>query len=241
MNKVSKIYPAIDIINGQCVRLSKGDYNTIKIYDSDPLEVALQFESAGAKFLHVVDLDAAKNPINNNRKLISSLIKNTNLMIQTGGGIRKNEDVSELLDLGADRLIIGSVAVTKREDVYQWITTYGSDRIVIGADVMDKKIATHGWLNVTEEKISDFIRDYMLNGATTFLCTDISKDGMLSGSAVDLYQELLELYPGAGLVASGGVTTLEEVDHLKAIGMESIIIGKAIYEGKIKTSELFTQ
>lgn len=241
MNKVSKIYPAIDIINGQCVRLSKGDYNTVKIYDSDPLEVALQFQAAGAKFLHVVDLDAAKDPVNNNRKLISSLIINTNLLIQTGGGIRKSDDVSELLDLGADRLIIGSVAVTKREDVYQWISTYGSERIVIGADVMDKKIATHGWLNVTQENISDFIRDYMLHGATTFLCTDISKDGMLSGSAVDLYQELLELFPDAGLVASGGVTTIEEVEHLTSIGMESIIIGKAIYEGKIKTSELFNQ
>ncbi len=239
MNKNSKIYPAIDIINGHCVRLSKGDYDTVKVYDSDPLEVAKNFEDAGAQYLHVVDLDAAKNPENNNRKLISKLIKETGLRIQTGGGIRNKTDIIELLDIGADRLIIGSVAVTKRQEVYDWVSHFGASKIVIGADVKDKMIATHGWLKISEEKISEFIQNYLNQGATTFLCTDISKDGMLAGSSIDLYIELKKLFPAVKMLASGGVTSIGEVEKLKEIGMEGIIIGKAIYEGKIQVSELF--
>ncbi|MBP6445607.1 MAG: 1-(5-phosphoribosyl)-5-[(5-phosphoribosylamino)methylideneamino]imidazole-4-carboxamide isomerase [Saprospiraceae bacterium] len=235
----TKIYPAIDIIDGQCVRLTKGNYDTVKVYDSEPLEVAKQFEDAGAKYLHVVDLDAAKNPENNNRKLISRIIRSTRLLIQTGGGIRQEADVAELLDLGADRLIIGSVAVTKRDEVYDWISNFGGNRIVIGADVKDEMIATHGWLKVSDEKISDFIVSYMQHGGTTFLCTDISKDGMLAGSSIDLYGKLIQQFPGINLLASGGVTSLDEVEMLKKMGMEGIIIGKAIYEQKIKVSDLF--
>ena len=235
----TKIYPAIDIIDGQCVRLTKGNYDTVKVYDSEPLEVAKQFEDAGAKYLHVVDLDAAKNPENNNRKLISRIIRSTRLLIQTGGGIRQEADVAELLDLGADRLIIGSVAVTKRDEVYHWISKFGGHRIVIGADVKDEMIATHGWLKVSDEKISDFIVSYMQHGGTTFLCTDISKDGMLAGSSIDLYGKFIQQFPGINLLASGGVTSLDEVEMLKKMGMEGIIIGKAIYEQKIKVSDLF--
>ena len=239
MINYTKIYPAIDIISGQCVRLSKGDYDTIKVYDNDPVDMAKKFEDAGAEYLHVVDLDAAKNPENNNRKLISRIIRSTRLLIQTGGGIRQEADVAELLDLGADRLIIGSVAVTKRDEVYHWISKFGGHRIVIGADVKDEMIATHGWLKVSDEKISDFIVSYMQHGGTTFLCTDISKDGMLAGSSIDLYGKLIQQFPGINLLASGGVTSLDEVEMLKKMGMEGIIIGKAIYEQKIKVSDLF--
>jgi phosphoribosylformimino-5-aminoimidazole carboxamide ribotide isomerase len=235
----TKIYPAIDIINGQCVRLTKGDYDSVKVYDSDPIEMSKRFEDAGAKYIHVVDLDAAKNPENNNRKLIAEIIQSTGLLVQTGGGIRQEADVIELLDIGADRLIIGSVAVTKRDEVYDWISNFGGNRIVIGADVKDRMIATHGWLKVSDEKISDFIESYMEYGASTFLCTDISRDGMLSGSSIDLYTELMQKFPDINLLASGGVTSIDEVETLKKMGMEGIIIGKAIYEGKIQVSDLF--
>lgn len=235
----TKIYPAIDIMNGQCVRLTKGDYNSVKVYDSNPTVIAKQFEEAGAKYLHVVDLDAAKDPAINNRKLIAKLIKDTNLKTQTGGGIRTKSDVDELIGIGADRIILGSVAVTQRDLVYDWISFYGSQKIVIGADVKNKMIATHGWLDISKEMIYDFIRSYMDHGATVFLCTDIAKDGMLSGCAVDLYDELINIFPDIGIIASGGVSSYNEIDQLKKIGVEGIIVGKAIYEGKIKISDLF--
>ncbi|MBK8519109.1 MAG: 1-(5-phosphoribosyl)-5-[(5-phosphoribosylamino)methylideneamino]imidazole-4-carboxamide isomerase [Saprospiraceae bacterium] len=235
----TKIFPAIDIINGDCVRLSKGDYSTSKVYDNNPLDVAIKYFESGAAYLHVVDLDAAKNPEKNNRAIISSIITKTKLRIQTGGGIRTEKDVEQLLQLGAYRLIIGSVAVTKRKEVISWIKKYGSDCIVIGADVKGGKIATHGWLNVSDESIEDFMKFYINEGATNFLCTDIAKDGMLSGSSIKLYSDLLKLFPEVGLIASGGVTTLDEITKLVEMGVESIIVGKAIYEGKINVSELF--
>ncbi len=235
----TRIYPAIDIIDGNCVRLTKGDYGTVKIYNSDPLVVAKNFAKAGAEYLHVVDLDAAKNPEKNNRKMISSLISDSGLKIQTGGGIRFKKDVEELLAIGADRLIIGSVAVSKRQEVISWVTEFGSNIIIIGADVKEGKIATHGWINLSEEGIENFIEGYVKAGASKFLCTDISKDGMLAGTSMTLYKMLLQRFPTAGLIASGGVTTILELKELIDIGMESIIVGKAIYEGNIAITDLF--
>lgn len=235
----TKIYPAIDIINGNCVRLIKGDYNSVKIYDTDPVEVAIGFKKAGAEYLHVVDLDAAKNPEINNRKIIADIIRHSGLKVQTGGGIRSQQDVVALLDLGADRLIVGSVAVTKKQEVFEWIKQYGGDKIVIGSDVLDGKIATHGWMNVTDEDVFSFIASYLDHGAQTFLCTDITKDGMLEGASISLYQQILTAFPGVSLIASGGVHDMDEVQKLRAMQMESIIIGKAIYEGKILVESLF--
>ncbi|MBK7804857.1 MAG: 1-(5-phosphoribosyl)-5-[(5-phosphoribosylamino)methylideneamino]imidazole-4-carboxamide isomerase [Saprospiraceae bacterium] len=235
----TKIYPAIDIIDGNCVRLMKGDYDTMKVYGSNPVEMALGFKQAGAEYLHVVDLDAAKNPEINNRKIIAEIIRHSGLKVQTGGGIRSQQDVDVLLDIGADRLIVGSVAVTKKPEVFEWIKQYGGDKIVIGSDVMDGKIATHGWMNVTDEDIFSFIASYLDHGAETFLCTDITKDGMLEGASVSLYQQILTAFPGVHLIASGGVHDMDEVQKLRAMQMESIIIGKAIYEGKIIVESLF--
>jgi len=157
----TKIYPAIDIIDGNCVRLMKGDYDTMKVYGSNLVEMALGFKQAGAEYLHVVDLDAAKNPEINNRKIIAEIIRHSGLKVQTGGGIRSQQDVDVLLEIGADRLIVGSVAVTKKPEVFEWIKQYGGDKIVIGSDVMDGKIATHGWMNVTDEDIFSFIASYL--------------------------------------------------------------------------------
>lgn len=235
----TKIYPAIDIINGNCVRLIKGDFNSVKIYDKDPVEAAIGFKKAGAEYLHVVDLDAAKNPEINNRKIIAEIIRHSGLKVQTGGGIRSQQDVVALLDIGADRLIVGSVAVTKKPEVFEWIKKYGGDKIVIGSDVLDGKIATHGWMNVTDEDIFSFIKSYIDNGANTFLCTDITKDGMMQGASILLYQEVLNAFSGIKLIASGGVHDMDEVQKLVDMQMESIIIGKAIYEGKISLEKLF--
>ena len=201
--------------------------------------MAQYFKSKGAELIHIVDLDAAKNQAMNNRKIISEIITTTGLKVQTGGGIRSEKDVVELLDLGAHRLIIGSTAVSNREEVFRWIKTYGADKIVIGADVSQKKIATHGWLNVTNEDVFDFINEYLYQGATTFLCTDIAKDGMLLGASRSLYQEIKATFNGIKLIASGGVHDMEEVRLLDEMQMESIIIGKAIYEGKIAIESLF--
>lgn len=237
--KPTNIYPAIDIIDGKCVRLTKGDYDTKVVYDDDPLQMAQYFKDKGAEYIHIVDLDAAKNPSNHNRKLIADIITHSGLKVQTGGGIRTEADVETLLTLGAYRVIIGSAAVHRREEVFHWIQKYGADRIVIGADVVDQKIATHGWQLLTDEDIFDFIKSYLAEGANTFLCTDIAKDGMMAGSSRPLYKEILQSFPFVQLIASGGVHDMDEVLRLLEMGMESIIIGKAIYEGKINIDDLF--
>jgi phosphoribosylformimino-5-aminoimidazole carboxamide ribotide isomerase len=236
---MTKVFPAIDIIDGKCVRLVKGDYANKTIYSEDPIDMAIQFQEAGATYLHVVDLDAAKDPSVNNREIIANIIQQTQLLVQVGGGIRTQVDVDTLLGLGAFRLIIGSKAVTEREDVYHWIQYYGADKIVIGADVANRMIATHGWLNITNEDIFDFISAYKRQGADTFLCTDISKDGMMSGSSSHLYRQVMDTIPGVSLIASGGVHDVAEVNLLREMNIDSIIIGKAIYEGAIQLSDLF--
>ena len=237
----TKIYPAIDIIDGKCVRLSQGDYDAKTVYNDDPMKVAIEFWESGAEYIHIVDLDAARNPKESNRKLIGEIIKNTDLKVQTGGGIRSQSDVEELLALGADRLIIGSNAVSSPENVKSWGNQYGWNHIVIGADVNQNKIATHGWKHITDIEISDFLQSYLQFGAKNFLITEISKDGMMSGSARILYEKLLMDFPSIGIVASGGVHDHDEVDYLSKLGVESIIIGKALYEGTIQLSSILAK
>lgn len=234
-----KIFPAIDILNGSCVRLTKGNYDTAKVYDENPVEIAHKFRVAGAEFLHVVDLDAAKIPAINNRPLIGQLINQSGLKVQAGGGIRTEADLIQMLEKGAYRVILGSVAVTQADLVKNWIKLYGCEKIVIGADVLNGYIATHGWQSVSKISVMDFLYDFMEAGARIFLCTDISKDGMLGGSAADLYRSILRKFPDISLIASGGVSSLDEIRKLQMIGMESVIVGKAIYEGRILPEDLF--
>jgi phosphoribosylformimino-5-aminoimidazole carboxamide ribotide isomerase len=228
-----RIYPAIDIINGQCVRLTKGDFSTSKVYSDNPVELACYFQNSGAEYLHIVDLDGAKNPYNNNHKLMAEIISGTTLKVQAGGGIRNEEDIKSLLDLGVERVILGSVAISDRKKVFDWLNQFGSERIVIGADVSDHKIAIHGWQKISDKNIFEFIELYRAHGAVQFLCTDIARDGMLSGSSHALYNEILTQFDDIGLIASGGVHDMNEVALLQSMPLESIIIGKAIYEGKI--------
>lgn len=236
--KTTRIYPAIDIMDGKCVRLYKGDFNHSKIYSTDPVDKAKYFEASGAAFLHVVDLDGARGNGGHNSGIIESIVKNTNLKVQTGGGIRKEEEIVKLLDAGADRIVLGSIAVTAPEKVREWLDIFGHDQLVIGADMSDMNIATHGWQNLTSMHIYDFIQNYSLNGGKKFLCTDINLDGTLQGSAVELYKYMLLRFPNLDFIASGGVNSISEVRTLESIGMESIIIGKAIYEGLISMEEL---
>ena len=233
-----QILPAIDLINGRCVRLTKGDYSTEKVYHEDPVEMAKNFENAGAKFIHLVDLDAAKNQ-GNNYQVIHDIAKNTNLVIEMGGGVRDTETLKKVLDFGVQRVIVGSLAVKNPQIVFGWIQQFGHEKIIIGTDVYDGYIATDGWYETSDKDIHSFIDAYMKNGATTFLCTDIHRDGMLQGIAAELYEELQKTHSGIRLIASGGVKDLSDVQKAKDLGMYGIVIGKAIYEGKISLEELF--
>jgi len=233
-----QILPAIDMINGRCVRLTKGDYTTEKVYHEDPVDVAKTFETAGAKYIHLVDLDAAKNQ-GNNYRVIYEIAERTDLFIEMGGGVRDTETLIKVLDYGVDRVIVGSLAVKNPPIVFGWIQQFGPDKIVVGTDVLDGFIATDGWYETSDRDIHSFIEAYMKNGATTFLCTDIQRDGMLEGIAVDLYEELQNTHYGIQLIASGGVKDLTDIDKAKDLGMYGIVVGKALYEGRISLEELF--
>lgn len=233
-----RIIPAIDIIDGKCVRLSQGDYDTQKIYNEDPLEVALEFQDHGIKYLHLVDLDGAKAGKIVNHKVLEKLAANTELQIDFGGGIRTNDDVRVALESGAKQITGGSVAVKDRELFLSWLQQYGADSIILGADARDRKIAVSGWLDATEEMLSDFVRAYQQQGVQYVISTDIAKDGMLQGPAFDLYKELMEEAPGIKLIASGGVSSMKDLEQLAEAGLEGAIVGKAIYEGHITLKEL---
>ncbi|MBK9257610.1 MAG: 1-(5-phosphoribosyl)-5-[(5-phosphoribosylamino)methylideneamino]imidazole-4-carboxamide isomerase [Saprospiraceae bacterium] len=233
------IYPAIDLLGGKCVRLYKGDFNQKTVYFDDPVRQAKVFEDAGASCLHVIDLDAAKGNISTNKAIINEILSATGLKVQIGGGIKNTGHVEDFLGRGAQRVIAGSIAVSDRSLVFEWLKSFGTDKIVIGADVLNGIIATHGWEQTSEIGMENFISEYSDNGATLFLCTDISLDGTLQGSALDLYKKLRISFPDAQLIASGGIKDINDVKMLAFIGMESIIIGKAIYESKIDISELF--
>jgi phosphoribosylformimino-5-aminoimidazole carboxamide ribotide isomerase len=232
-----KIIPAIDIIDGKCVRLSKGDYNTKKIYSENPLEVAKEFESFGIQFLHLVDLDGAKSKHIVNQKVLENIAKETSLHIDFGGGLKTEKDIETALNSGAKQITIGSIAVQEPEFCSRLIEKYGADKIILGADCQNKMIKTSGWLEESNEDVIDFILNYQKNGIQNVICTDISKDGMLEGASTELYQEILEK-TSVKLVASGGISCIKDVILMKEIGCAGTIIGKAIYEGKIQLKEL---
>ena len=234
-----RIIPAIDILNGKCVRLTKGDYNTQKIYNENPFEVAKMFADAGIKYLHLVDLDGARSNHIVNSKILSDIAGKTNLQVDFGGGIKSNEDIKTAFECGAAQVTGGSIAVTNPELFKEWIDSYGPEKIILGADSNNRKIATHGWKNTSEQDVIEFIAAYEKNGIKYVICTDISKDGMLQGSSNELYTEILS---GANinLIASGGVSCMEDIEELKQIGCEGVIIGKALYENRISLKELST-
>jgi phosphoribosylformimino-5-aminoimidazole carboxamide ribotide isomerase len=234
------IIPAIDIIDGKCVRLTQGDYSQKKIYNESPLEVAKEFEAAGIQRLHLVDLDGAKAGKVQNWKVLQSIAGNTGLVIDFGGGIKQEADMKIVFDSGASMATIGSMAVKDADTFSEWISTYGAEKIFLGADVKEEKIAVGGWLETTDLSVFDFMQDYIKKGVNNIFCTDISKDGKMEGPSLALYQKIITRFPNLFFVASGGVSNMEDVHALKAIGCKGAIIGKAIYEGKITLAELST-
>ncbi|WP_407485414.1 1-(5-phosphoribosyl)-5-[(5-phosphoribosylamino)methylideneamino]imidazole-4-carboxamide isomerase [Elizabethkingia miricola] len=232
-----RIIPAIDIIEGKCVRLSQGDYDTKKIYNENPLEVAKEFEDYGIRYLHLVDLDGAKSKQIINYRTLEELASKTSLQIDFGGGIKSQKDIDIAFECGAKQITGGSIAVQEPEIFTKWIEVYGSEKIILGADCKNRKIATHGWLESSELDVIDFIRDYKQKGTSYVICTDIAKDGMLEGTSNELYKEILT-NTAVKLIASGGVSNIEDLHLLKEIGCEGAILGKAIYEGRIKLKEL---
>lgn len=232
-----RIIPAIDIIDGKCVRLSKGDYETKKIYNENPVEVAKEFEDFGIQYLHLVDLDGAKAKKIINQKVIENIAKKTNLIIDFGGGIRSEEDLQKAFDSGAKKVTLGSIAVVNPELCLAWLEKFGAEKLILGADCLDKKIKTSGWLENSETDVVDFIKEYQKKGFKEVVCTDISKDGMLQGPSTGLYQEIIE-NSTIELIASGGISNIEDVQKMKKIGCAGTIIGKAIYEGRISLEDL---
>lgn len=232
-----RIIPAIDIIDGKCVRLTKGDYNTQVTYSDNPLEVAKMFEDNGIQYLHLVDLDGAKSKSIVNHKVLNQIAANTSLKIDFGGGIKSDKDAKIAFDNGAAQITGGSIAVENPELFMQWLAEYGADKIILGADSKNRKIATHGWLKESEMDVLDFISKYEKEGIKYVICTDIAKDGMLQGASEELYKEIINT-TDVNLIASGGVSTVDDLISLKQMGCEGAIIGKAIYEGKISMKEL---
>ncbi len=233
-----EIIPAIDIIDGKCVRLSQGDYDTKKIYNESPVEVAKEFEEAGIKRLHMVDLDGAKQSKIINFKTLESVTSNTKLKIDFGGGIKTNEDVEAVLNTGAAMINIGSVAVKQPELVEDWIKQFGASKILLGADVRDENIMISGWQQSANLNIINYISAYINRGVDQIFCTDISKDGLLQGASIDLYKKILKAFPQLHLIASGGITSIDDIEELDAIGCSGAIIGKALYEGRIQLNQL---
>ena len=232
-----RIIPAIDIIEGKCVRLSKGDYETKKIYNESPLEVAKTFEDYGIKYLHLVDLDGAKSKHIVNYKVLETLALKTSLKIDFGGGLKSDTDLKIAFDNGASQITGGSIAVKSAETFVSWIEAYGSEKIILGADVKGIHIATDGWLETSDQTLFEFVKHYQTKGVEYVICTDISKDGMMEGPAVDLYKNLLA-ETEVKLIASGGISKIEELPKLQQLGCEGVIIGKAIYENQISLKQL---
>jgi len=243
-----RIIPAIDIIDGKCVRLSKGDYDTKIIYNENPLEVAKSFEAHGIEYLHLVDLDGAKSSKIVNYKILEQIATQTSLKIDFGGGLKSDDDLKIAFESGANQITGGSIAVKNRVIFEKWISEYGSDKIILGADAKDEKIAVSGWLEDSNEDLIPFIQDYQTKGIQYVICTDIAKDGMLEGPSFDLYKKILgqgtiitddkNIFRKVKLIASGGISTFDELPKLAELGCEGTIIGKAIYEGRITLKQL---
>lgn len=237
MNMI-EIIPAIDIIDGKCVRLTQGDYSQKTVYNEDPVEIAKMFEDAGIKRLHTVDLDGARSSHVVNTRVIERISTHTNLTIDFGGGIKSDEDLRKAFDAGAQMVTIGSVAVKEPELFASWVETYGGEKIILGADVKNGYISISGWLEEGEQKLMDFICHHTKNGIHNVLCTDISRDGMLQGPAIELYKDIMAHYPTLHLIASGGVSCINDIERLNDAGIPAVVFGKAIYEGRIKLKEL---
>jgi phosphoribosylformimino-5-aminoimidazole carboxamide ribotide isomerase len=237
-----RIIPAIDIIEGKCVRLTKGDYNTKKIYNENPLEVAKEFEAAGIQYLHIVDLDGAKANKIINHKTLEQIASKTNLKIDFGGGLKSDKDLEIAFNSGANQITGGSIAVKNPIIFESWIAKFGAEKIILGADFYPDtkggKIATNGWQEKSELVLIPFIQSYQKKGIHYLICTDISKDGMLQGPSFDIYSEILSETTNLKLIASGGISTFDEIPKLASIGCEGVIIGKAIYENKISLKQL---
>ena len=233
-----RLIPAIDIIEGKCVRLSKGDYDTKKIYNESPLEVAKEFEAHGIEYLHLVDLDGAKSKHIVNHKVLEEIASQTNLKIDFGGGLKTDEDLRIAFESGANQITGGSIAVKDATTFKSWLLRFGAEKIILGADANNEKIAVSGWLEESDQKLIPFVQGYQKQGVSYVICTDISKDGMLQGPSFDLYQKMLNEIPDIKLIASGGISTFSELPKLAEIGCEGTIIGKAIYENRISMKQL---
>ncbi len=235
------LIPAIDIINGRCVRLTKGDYATEKVYADDPVEVARQMEALGFRRLHVVDLDGARSKHVVNLDVLQRITRETHLVVDFGGGVKTDEDMQKVIEAGAQMVTVGSIAVTDPERVHDWLQKFGPERIVLGADVKNGLISINGWKEESTLKLFPFLDSYMQQGIRHVLCTDIGKDGMLQGPATVLYQTIMQAYPDCLLIASGGVSCIEDIRALNIAGIPAVVFGKAIYEGRINLQELIAE
>ena len=233
-----ELIPAIDIINGQCVRLTKGDYDQKKVYNDDPAAVAKEFEQLGFQRLHIVDLDGAKSKHIVNDAVLRSITTETKLIVDFGGGIKTEDDIEKAFEAGASMVTVGSIAVTKPALFIQWLDKYGADKMILGADVRNGMISINGWKEDSEEELLPFLKKYIDAGVKNVLCTEISKDGTLQGPAVTLYKEVMKAYPQLHLIASGGVSQKEDIEELEREGIPAVVFGKAIYEGRIDLKEL---
>jgi phosphoribosylformimino-5-aminoimidazole carboxamide ribotide isomerase len=234
-----ELIPAIDIIGGQCVRLTKGDYDQKTVYRDSPAEVAKEFEQIGFKRLHVVDLDGAKSKHIVNSEVLRRVTTDTQLVVDFGGGIKTDEDIEKAFAAGASMVTIGSIAVTNPDLFMGWLEKYGAEHIILGADVRHGKISINGWKEDSAEDLLPFLKKYVDAGVKNVLCTEISKDGTLTGPAIELYQSIMAAYPGLHLIASGGVSSIDDIKALEAAGIPAVVFGKAIYEGKINLNELW--
>ena len=234
-----ELIPAIDIIEGQCVRLTKGDYDQKTDYRDSPAEVAKEFEEIGFKRLHVVDLDGAKSKHIVNSEVLRRITTDTQLIVDFGGGIKTDEDIEKAFTAGASMVTIGSIAVTNPDLFMGWLEKYGAERIILGADVRHGKVSINGWKEDSSEDLLPFLKKYVDAGVKNVLCTEISKDGTLTGPAIELYQSMMTAYPELHLIASGGVSSIDDIKALEAAGIPAVVFGKAIYEGKINLNELW--
>ena len=233
-----ELIPAIDIIDGKCVRLSQGDYDTKKVYNENPLEVAKEFEANGIRRLHVVDLDGAKSKHVVNYRTLEMIATRTSLVIDFGGGIKTDEDMRIAFENGAQMVTLGSVAVKNPDLFKKWLIQYGAEKIILGADAKNKRIAVSGWMEDSSQELIPFLHDYTKEGIYKVLCTDISKDGMLQGPSIELYKEIMKEFPKMHLIASGGVSCLEDIIALEEAGIPAVVFGKALYEGRITMKDL---
>lgn len=236
-----ELIPAIDIIDGQCVRLTKGDYNQKKVYNDDPLTVAKEFEKIGFKRLHMVDLDGARSKHIVNDEILRRVTAETSLIVDFGGGIKSEEDIVKAFESGASMITVGSIAVTQPELFIQWMEKYGPEKMILGADVRNGMISINGWKKDSQISLLPFLKQYVEAGVKNVLCTEISKDGTLQGPAVTLYKEIMSAYPKLHLIASGGVSRKEDIDELESEGISAVVFGKAIYEGRINLKELLNE